>query len=327
MKRHFAVVISFGLLLALSVPVFAELADGVWIHYSGCLRGSVDPCGCKIPAGGIAKRIGEIATMQKVAGSDLHFYVDAGEWRDLADPVDGNARTAALLASMKVGPLAAVNVSLRDLMLGRKLLDSLAFSDSIPFVSANLRIDSNNAPLYPPYRFGTGNLRGKSIKVAFVGLTDPSYTRISNQREGIIALDWNLLLKDILTDLKSQKADAIILLTDAAPKRLDSLLAGLTGFQLVISSSPVWQMMKINERPYGYVVTAVPQGKNWEAVKFQETGLLPWLYTGRELTSNVPEQPVVAQLITDRKKAFVRQPVKLPDTDSLKATTLKPAGK
>ncbi len=294
--------------IATAVP---ELPDGVWIHYSGALRGAIDPCGCKIPMGGTARRMGEIDRMMKIASSDAHLVVDAGEWRDLGDPIDGNTRTAALLKALKTGHLAAVNVSLRDVMLNRTFLDSIAIADSIPFVSANLRIDSIMAPLFPAYRIARGKVMNKPYAVAFIGLTDPTYTRYSNRKIGLVALDWTLILRDVMDELKKEKVNAIVLLTDAAPSRLDTLM-GKVAVQFIVTTNPECQWNRITKTDHGYMIAPMTMGKHWEAVKSMATGPDPWIANRTELSASVPESEAAHKIIEEYRARFIRKPVPAP---------------
>ncbi len=316
----------WSLLLMVSAGIaFADLPDGVWIHYSGGLRGSTDPCGCRIPMGGIARRIGVIERMEKIASADLHYYVDAGEWRELGDPVNGSLKTAVLLKAMKTGPLAAVNVSLRDMMFDIGLIDSLSKADSIPFVSANLRIDTLQEPLFPPYRIVTGKVRNKKISVAFIGLSDPSFIRYSNRKQGIVALDWILVLRDLNDELKQKNVDATVLLTDATPGRWDSLMTGSAPFSLIISSSSEWNWNTLTETKYGPVISPMPIGKHWEAVKSTGKEKTVWLASNSELTAKEPEAPQTAKLVTDRKNKFIgAQPAKEDVSLSPPLNTIQP---
>lgn len=293
------------LIALLILVLIASTASSVdlWIHYSGNLRGMLDPCGCKIPAGGIAQRIGEIDQYRSIAKNDLHIYVDAGEWMDLFDPVDGDKKTLCLLKAMTYGPLVAVNVSARDFLRECALLDTLKKMSQIPFISANLR-DTLQRQVFPPFHAVDTVVNGKKMKFAFIGLTDPINNRTMVKRNGLIAMDWTLILKDVRNELNEKGYETIILLTDAQTARLDTLLQNEKPFSLIITTSQSWKAGVIHSRPYGPVVAPEMQGKNWHAVKSNQQTENQWELFSRPLINPVTMHPEVVKLLESCKKEF-----------------------
>ncbi|MCX7834935.1 MAG: hypothetical protein N2450_02540 [bacterium] len=292
------------LLLLIVSTIFASIPDNVWIHYSGNLRGMLDPCGCKIPAGGIAQRIGEIEQYQALTHHEAHFWVDAGEWMDLFDPINGDKKTICLLNAIHYGPIVAVNVSIRDFLRETTLLDTLTKMKSIPLISANLR-DTYQKPLFPPYRLIDTIIQKKRVKIGIIGLTDPINNKSITKKNGLIALDWTLILKDIRKELKQLGCEDLILLTDAQIPRLDSLLQNERPFSLIVSSSPSWRAGEIHLKNYGPVVAPEVQGKNWEAVKSNSTNKSGWELFTRPLVQPVKKNQMVEKLVEDCKKTIM----------------------
>lgn len=281
----------------------ASIPDGIWIHYTGSLKGLVDPCVCKIPAGGISERLGEIQQLQKVTYDQLHILVDAGEWTDNIDPIDGDKKTICLLKSMMFGPLKAVNVSLRDFFRQNKMLDTLKQFKDIPLISANLR-DTLQRQIFPSFRIVDTTYAGKKVRIGIIGLTDPSFNRTMTKRNGLIALNWTFILKDVRKELEEKKCDIQILLTDALPNKLDTLLVNEQPFDLIISSSPYWKSGQFTLKPYGLVVAPEVQGKKWEAVVSKKNTSVQWEVHSRPLVPPLTKISVVDSLIANCKRHF-----------------------
>lgn len=156
----------------------------------GDMAGAIDPCGCKLPVGGLARRAGYARGLAKrVEGRSAILSVDAGRIFDPARPqseaiYDAAIKNEWLLRGLGVADFAALNVSAADL----KTLDPWRSKDGFAdrarefpaldrFVSANVEAASGDVVGFQPYVIRevsppSSPAMADRIRVGFIGLTE-----------------------------------------------------------------------------------------------------------------------------------------------------------
>ncbi len=156
----------------------------------GDMAGAIDPCGCKLPVGGLARRAGYARGLAKrVEGRSAILSVDAGRIFDPAKPqteaiYDAAIKNEWLLRGLGVADFAALNVAVADL----KALDAWRSKDGFAdrakefpalerFVSANVEPASGDVVGFQPYVIQevsppSSTAPADRIRVGIIGLTE-----------------------------------------------------------------------------------------------------------------------------------------------------------
>ena len=119
-----AVFLAGGSVASLLMGVIASppVEPDAVVVFTGDIRGYLSPCGCSDPMiGGIQRMAGVVRQLKKQSGT---VYVDLGNWLDGADRQE-QLKAEALAETWKSLDADFVNVSSRDLMLGRSYIDTL----------------------------------------------------------------------------------------------------------------------------------------------------------------------------------------------------------
>lgn len=109
---------------------------------TGDNRGKVAPCGCEPPNGGLARRV---AAVQQLRSEGPVLALDAGDSL-FAPREDDSEKARLILSAMAATGVAAAAVGEGDLARGLGWLVEEAARAGVPFLSANLRDESGNAP-------------------------------------------------------------------------------------------------------------------------------------------------------------------------------------
>lgn len=188
------------LTLLVTGPVRAQEPDGPFgamdgfvlsIETAGDMAGAIEPCGCKIPIGGLARRAGYARELAKrTEGRAAVLSVDAGRIFDPARQQAGAIYDAAIknewiLRGLATADLAVLNVAAADLMVLDAWRSKDGYSRRISefpaldrFVSANVEPASAEVTAFPPYvvrEVAPAVTSGPAdrIRVGFLGLTEP----------------------------------------------------------------------------------------------------------------------------------------------------------
>ncbi|MCE5250818.1 hypothetical protein LLG96_11420, partial [bacterium] len=194
MKRLFLWSVMCGLMiyvLSCSSSKNTGKSGIVTIIYSGNIGARYDPCGCRIPLGGLARRSTAISDIKSMSENVL--VLDTGalvfEKHNLYPPYENTTRmTAHLVTEMmnRIG-IDAVNVSKIDLASGPDTLLAISKESSWPWLSANIVWkDSGNLLFTPDIIKTAGN-----FNVGIFGLMDQTSMGIPllNERDPITVLD------------------------------------------------------------------------------------------------------------------------------------------
>lgn len=199
MRRLFGVVAAIVILVGGIGTVNAENPEdpfGVHDGYvlsilaGGDMYGAIEPCGCKLPVGGLARRAGYAAELAKrVEGRAAVVAVDAGRLFDPAKPqseaiYDAAIKNEWILRGLGTADFAALNVAVADL----KTLDAWRSKDGYSarlnefpaldlFVSANVEPATPDVVGFQPYVIrdvapSASSGAADHIRVGIIGLSE-----------------------------------------------------------------------------------------------------------------------------------------------------------
>ena len=203
------------------------------VFYTGNLRGSVSPCGCKVSKGGVAR----LQTfLQRQEDPEANWLiVDAGNFVDRSASGGCSNKCQFMLTSYDGLDFDVLNIARQELGMGHETLAALRdTSEGAEFVSANIIDAKKNKLMFKSYVIKDyGNM-----KVGVMGLVrDADYPAATSE------LDTNELkvsntmdaAKKYLPELKN-KADAIVLLCELPTADLETLLAEYPFVDFAIST-------------------------------------------------------------------------------------------
>lgn len=240
MKMRYVAAVFLGILYciaACSSPKPTGKSGKLTIIYSGNVGARYDPCGCRIPLGGFARR--STAVKGIMSNDPYVLRLDSGallyEKHQLYPPYEVTMRmTARLVAEVidKMG-IDAVNVSSMDLA---NSADSLLVFDkefSWPWLSANIVWKNTGELVFTPDIIKTiGNFR-----VGIFGIIDQASRGIPliDDRADIKALDPFETAKKEVEKLQKE-ADIVIALAYMEKERVEELVGNVSGINMVIQS-------------------------------------------------------------------------------------------
>lgn len=204
------------------------------VLFTGNIRGNVSPCGCKISKGGVARLASFIERNRDPNANWL--MVDAGNFVDRAGATGGcSNKCQFLVTSYEDLNYDVLNIARQEVTMGYDALVALQdTSEGVEFVSANLLDANSNRLLFKPYvikKYGNmtigivGLLRDADFPATSAAI-DSTKLKVSSTRDAV---------DKYLSELKG-KVNSIILLCELPSDDIDSLLAGHSEVDLVISS-------------------------------------------------------------------------------------------
>jgi 2',3'-cyclic-nucleotide 2'-phosphodiesterase (5'-nucleotidase family) len=239
MKRLCPLMISFiaviGLLSCSGAPK-QEKNGRVTIVYSGNIGARYDPCGCRIPLGGFARRSTAIDSI-RTADSDI-LVLDTGalifERHHLYPPYEPvNRMTAHLVVEVmnKLG-MDAANVSAMDLSDGPDSLLAYAAASSWPWLSANVVRRGTGELLFTPDILKTVG----GLNVGVFGFMDRVTMGIPffDERSPVDVLDPIETARSEVAKLRSRGADLIVALAYMDKENVELLINAVPGINLLI---------------------------------------------------------------------------------------------
>ncbi len=210
----------------------------VLIGFSGGEVGDTDPCGCAHnPLGGLAKRVH--LWQQQVRAHPNALAFDVGGMMvpnipDTADrPGEAVARADVYLRAMARAGYAGLNVGAHELALGLTDLRRLAAANHIALLSANL-YDQEGKPAFQR----TFIKQLGPLKVGVFGLITAQPGDILNtmEKQSLRLETPNTAAAAVVKELRMQGCDVVIALSQLSRVEVDSLMAQVSGIDLVLGS-------------------------------------------------------------------------------------------
>lgn len=198
--------------------------------FSADNRGELDPCGCRIPTGGLPRKAGYIRAMENMY--DHVLKLEGGNWLFPAFNAPGTApakwKGAADLQALAYADLKydVINVGHTDLSFGLSYLDSLEKALKLPLISTNITDEDGN-PVFAPYKI----LRINNVNIAVMGVTHllgehAAYVRLSKIDDSI---------RKQLPKIRKQ-ADMIILLADVPDIVMEDIAKSFQEIDFIMNS-------------------------------------------------------------------------------------------
>ena len=188
---------------------------------TGNVRGEIEPCGCRPPLGGLARKATYVRGLAK--SGEPYLVVDAG---DLffskaqlagADLAKEKIRALTLVQGFNRIGTDAVAIGEYDLAAGLPFLMALADSARFPFLSANLTDLQGNLILAPYVIVNKGNLR-----IGLIGATSAMMSGVGYRTAALLPA-----LEGVVEELKSRVDVLVLLFHGADSDRLIFMASGL----------------------------------------------------------------------------------------------------
>ncbi|MCD6233874.1 MAG: hypothetical protein DRP86_07680 [Candidatus Neomarinimicrobiota bacterium] len=229
MKKMILVLVLFSGILSCTHHS-SSANDSVKIVVTGNSRAKLEPCGCRIPAGGLPRRMGFIYSMEK--GWSDFMKIEAGNW---LFPAYNAPETAPQSWKQKSGLLAkaygeahydAINVGFTDLSHGYEYLLELQKENKLPFLSTNLLNETGETLFKPFYLFNQKGLRIAVMGVTY--LTDDQASRFKS-------LTPEDAIRKQLPKLRNE-ADLILILADMPLDKTEELGETIPEIDFIVNS-------------------------------------------------------------------------------------------
>lgn len=244
MKTHFPAILPF-LLLLLFTSCSSDETQRPLLIVSGNNRLSLEPCGCNIPVGGLARKINFIDEIRTNSPLSDVFVIEAGNWL-FHKAVHVHPRevpylkelTEIQLQAYSNVPYNVINVGHIDLALGLDYLSEIQQKYDLPFISANIMDEKGERP-FPSHIF----LKSGHKKILVTGvISDPP------------DIHGGIVLRDPLRALNNEIApligsyDFCVVLVDGPELLAQEVDKQIRGVDLVIDTRTVKQTLSSSEQ-------------------------------------------------------------------------------
>ncbi|MFC1551755.1 hypothetical protein ACFL6P_04225 [Candidatus Latescibacterota bacterium] len=208
------------------------------IIYSGNIGGQLNPCGCKIPMGGYARKSTILKFLRGETGKNI-LVLDSGgllfNTNFLKPPTDSIYRHHAYVATRIIEKLGfdAINVSSFDLSNSVDSLLAVDQASSIPWMSSNLVWKDSGEAI-----FKTGTVLSKgNLKIGLFGVMADDFlgAPLYDDSSPMKVLDVVETVKKEVAALKDQ-TDIIIALSYMSEKETTAFCEAVSGIDVVIHS-------------------------------------------------------------------------------------------
>ena len=226
-----AVLLSFAVAFLLGGCGQTATSDATVIKIvaTGNVRGEIEPCGCRVPLGGLARKATYVRSLER--STEPYLVVDAGDLffskarlseEDLAKEMI-RARTQ-VQGFNRIGT-TAIALGENDLAAGLPFLQALAASADFPFLSANLT-DEHGRLLFAP---STVISRG-GLNIGLVGASSVAMTG-----EGYRTAEWFAALAKAVRELRS-RSDLLVLLFHGPDRDRQKIMKSGLPIHLIVQS-------------------------------------------------------------------------------------------
>lgn len=202
--------------------------------YTGNIGARYDPCGCRIPLGGLARRSTKIKEIREA--NEHVIVVDTGallnEKHRLYPPYEMTSRMRARLVNNMMDRIGidAVNVSSMDLSVGADTLKAFDESVSFPWLSANIVWKDSGEKLFKSnFTKSAGDLT-----IGVFGIMDQTSlgTPLLGPDSPLEVLDPVTVATEQANELSD--ADYVIMLAYMDQKRVEAFAGQIEGVDLIV---------------------------------------------------------------------------------------------
>lgn len=211
-------------------------SGNVTILYTGNAGARIDPCGCRIPLGGLARRATVMTEMK--AQYPEAIILDSGALLyesiriDPAYEAVHRAKARLVVDEVKRTGIDGANISAMDLSLSPDSL--LAFGNGgLPWISANIVWKSNQKLLFPPDMVRNAG----ELKIGIFGFmdTDTHGVAFFDESSPLTVLDPVATARSEVEKLRKD-CDMVVALAYMDVDRVQKLIAEVPGIDVVIVS-------------------------------------------------------------------------------------------
>ena len=188
---------------------------------TGNVHGEIEPCGCRVPLGGLARKATFVHTLHDskvpylvVDGGDLFFSKAQLEGDDLATE---KIRARTLVQGFNRIGTDAVAIGENDLAAGLPFLKSLAEAAQFPLLSANLT-DEQEQLLFAPYTI----VQKGELRIGLVGASSALPAGDGYRYQPLLPA-----LKNVVQDLQSRTDLLVLLFHGQDADKLEIMESGL----------------------------------------------------------------------------------------------------
>ena len=208
------------------------------IIYSGNIGGQVNPCGCKVPMGGYARKSSVLKFLRSEPGKNI-LVLDSGgllfSTNFLKPPTDSIQRHHAYVATQIIEKLRfdAINVSSFDLSNSVDSLLAIDKASSISWMSSNLVWKDSGEAI-----FKTGTVLSKgNLKIGLFGVMADDFlgAPLYDDSSPLKVLDVVETVEKEVSALKDE-TDIIIALSYMSEKETTAFCKAVPGIDVVILS-------------------------------------------------------------------------------------------
>lgn len=204
-------------------PATGRTTSHLMINYTAENGGSLFPCGCRIPLGGLSRR-GAIINSESPY---TQFTVDAGSFSGGNTGYDRFTAGWILRSYVLIG-YDVVNLGIRETVIPISQLREWDGITQGMLISANLH-DEYDLPVTRPSLVREVD----GIKIGVTGITSEGL-HPSGATEIPIVIDPVAPLLEVLSEFDEEDVDLVILLADMQDDDLHNVLSQVPGFDLVI---------------------------------------------------------------------------------------------
>ena len=201
----------------------------VKIVATGNVHGEIEPCGCRVPLGGLARKATFIHTLRDskipylvVDGGDLFFSKAQLDGDDLATE---KIRARTLVEGFNRIGTDAVAIGEKDLAAGLSFLQSLAEAAQFPLLSANLT-DEQGKLLFAPYTI----VQKGELRIGLVGASSAIPAGDGYRSQPLLPA-----LKKVVKELQS-RTDLLVLLFHGQDVDKQQIMASGLPIHLMLQS-------------------------------------------------------------------------------------------
>lgn len=173
-------------------------------------------------------------------------------------PGEAVARADVFLRAMAKAGYAGLNVGAHELALGLADLRRLAAARHIPLLSANLT-EKSGKPAFQRFLIKQAG----PLRIGVFGLIASSPPDILNivDNQGLHIESPNVTAAALVTELRAQGCDLIVVLSQLSRVEVDSLMAQVKGIDLVLGSSAMDLSNQLVANGEGFFIDTFTKGK------------------------------------------------------------------
>jgi 2',3'-cyclic-nucleotide 2'-phosphodiesterase (5'-nucleotidase family) len=278
-----------------TTPAPPSRGQQIALLYSSNLGGTIAPCRCTLPQGGVARRATLIARTR--AEADAVVVVDAGDLFDpttLSQGTDVTERRARLLATaMVAGGLTAFTPGEADLALGLAVLRRVAAGANLPITSANLYGPSGER-LFDADRL-VGVAGGKVGIFGVTGPPSPAHAAVW-RAAGIVVRDPADAAREAVRSLRDRGAAVVVALIHVgAPSESRRLVGAVDGIDWAVLGHSGLNLETPEKVGGARLLEAMSEGKNLGRLDLHVVGG-SWAFADRA------ERSEIASILADHRR-------------------------